>query len=583
MTAGGTNLQRGMSRRMTPEPRVVSSAATPVSRALAAAAIFVGALVYLTLCMDRSVAMFDEGEILFNSVQVMNGQVPHRDFFTMYPPGQYYILAALYKLLGPSILIERVWDTVVRACCTVLVFLVVGQAASRRFALVTAAVSLVFLGYVGTYGYPVFPALAAALASLALLTPGLERPNPVPWLFAAGVCVGAAVLFRYDVGVALFGAEGALVGLHAWFRRPGGVPTALGWLVIFGGGFTLVVLPVVVVFAIQGAIPDTLLDVVTLPSRLYVKARYLPFPRIWMLRHHPESFAVYLPVIVCAAAMPLMVAIARRWRVNAVAQGSGGCLPAARDNLAFLSFGLLALTIVGFAKGWVHVSANHMAMAIVASIALGGVVARPTWERGRAGRMVVGAALVPVGVLALVWLYTGLAEAARNVGWAADPATWELSASGVPPEAGTCRMPAGLERLACFRIDPAAVEAARYIQQRTSVDEPVFVGLSRHDKIFISDILFYFAVNRPSVTKWYEYDSGLQTSEPIQRAMIRELEQKQPRLIVIEDIWADWREPNESAISSGVTLLDDYLRDGFEPVATFGVNTVLRPRIPGRP
>jgi hypothetical protein len=40
--------------------------------------------------------------------------------------------------------------------------------------------------------------------------------------------------------------------------------------------------------------------------------------------------------------------------------------------------------------------------------------------------------------------------------------------------------------------------------------------------------------------------------------------------------WDDQREPNDSALSSGVTLLDDYIRQAYQPVATFGVNTVLR-------
>ena len=139
-------------------------------------------------------------------------------------------------------------------------------------------------------------------------------------------------------------------------------------------------------------------------------------------------------------------------------------------------------------------------------------------------------------------------------------------------------MPAGLERLACFRVDPAEVATAHYIQQRTSADDPIFVGLARHDKILFGDILFYFVVNRPSVTKSYEMDPGLQTTAPVQREMIGELEQAKPKLIVIEDIRADWREPNDSAISSGVTLLDDHIHRAFEPVASFGVNTILRPR-----
>jgi len=135
----------------------------------------------------------------------------------------------------------------------------------------------------------------------------------------------------------------------------------------------------------------------------------------------------------------------------------------------------------------------------------------------------------------------------------------------------------------CFEIKSADAETIRYVQQRTAPSDLVFVGLSRHDKIFINDVLLYFAMNRKPATRWYHYDPGLQTTEPIQRKMVRELQQAKPKLIVIEDIWADWREPNESAIPSGVTVLDDYIKSAFEPVATFGANTILRPRPPGQP
>ena len=76
---------------------------------------FLAAAVFVTLCMDREVNVYDEGLILFGAARVMDGAIPHRDFYTLYGPGQFYILAALYKIFGASVLIERAWDTVVRA------------------------------------------------------------------------------------------------------------------------------------------------------------------------------------------------------------------------------------------------------------------------------------------------------------------------------------------------------------------------------------------------------------------------------------------------------------------------------------
>jgi hypothetical protein len=124
------------------------------------------------------------------------------------------------------------------------------------------------------------------------------------------------------------------------------------------------------------------------------------------------------------------------------------------------------------------------------------------------------------------------------------------------------------------------MESILYVRQRTTPDDSVFIGLPRHDKIFVNDVLLYFAMDRKSATKWHHFDPGLQTSAPIQREMVAELQRARPKLVVIEPAWAASiaPEPNDSALSSGVTILDDYLKDTYEPVATFHTITVLRPR-----
>ena len=58
--------------------------------------------------------------------------------------------------------------------------------------------------------------------------------------------------------------------------------------------------------------------------------------------------------------------------------------------------------------------------------------------------------------------------------------------------------------------------------------------------------------------------------------MIGELQTAKPRYVVLEAEWDDFAEPNESVVSSGVTLLDDFIRAHYRPVRTFGAITVLQ-------
>jgi hypothetical protein len=117
-----------------------------------------------------------------------------------------------------------------------------------------------------------------------------------------------------------------------------------------------------------------------------------------------------------------------------------------------------------------------------------------------------------------------------------------------------------------------------YIQQHTAGNEAIFVGLNRHDKIFCNDPLLYFLSKRPSVTKWHQFDPGVQTTMEIQSEMVAELQTRRPRCLVLSSEWDNVEEPNESAHSSGVTVLDQFIRAYYRAVATFGTLTILESR-----
>lgn len=553
-----------------------------VPGSLLVASLFLMSLVFLVCCMDRSVAVFDESLMLVGATRVLDGAIPHRDFITLYGPAQFYILAALFKVFGASVLVERAWDTFTRCCIVVLVMVVVGQVAPRIFAFMAASASLVWVAAAETYGFPVFPAFAAALASLACLIPTFGRARAAPWLTAAGVWAGAVMLFRYDLGIATFGSECAILIVSAWFEpedRAHRLTTVLRSVMWFSAGFAVVVLPVAVAFALCGVFPDLIFQVITYPAQYYVRMRSLPFPRPWAPHTHWRAFAVYLPLLLSAAATPTLVGIARRQWENK----TGRWRPATSAALPWTLLALVVLTLVFYGKGLVRVSVVHLAMSLVTSMALAGVLAQPMPGRRLLGRGVVVAALATAAVLTLFALRLDLHYARLNVAWARNPASWEQPPSGVPVTEGSCRVPAEFQRMACFPITKETIDTVRYVQQHTSPDDPVFVGLSRHDKILINDVLLYFVLNRRPATKWYEFDPGLQTTAPIQQQMVGELQREKPKLIVLEAKWADAQEPNDSALSSGVTILDDYLRRTYQPVVTFGTNTILRPRSQAQP
>jgi len=85
------------------------------SRAITVA-IFLMAFVAHVASLPRTIDnVYDEGLIVFGAQRVLEGDIPYRDFWTLYAPGQFYAVAGLFKLFGSSVLVERLWDAAVRA------------------------------------------------------------------------------------------------------------------------------------------------------------------------------------------------------------------------------------------------------------------------------------------------------------------------------------------------------------------------------------------------------------------------------------------------------------------------------------
>ena len=507
------------------------------------------------ICMGRGVSAYDEGLILFGAQRVGAGDIPHRDFYANYGPGSFYVLSWLFKLFSPSVLVERVWDSGVRSAIAVLVFLLVRGSGQGAMSVIAGLVAFLWLSAYGFYGYPVFPVLALALASALALVPVFAGDRR-PWrLVLAGVLVGGVGLFRYDAAFAACVCTMVVLLAFAIGVPAGSASRSAGRLLVpFVAGVAMVAGPLGIYDLLTGTLPDLWLDVVLIPARSYTTMRSLPPPDWGLLLYNPLEIGSYIPMVIAAVATVVLVNDGRNSR--------------AKRPLFWLALLLLLFTFVFIAKGYVRFSALHMSMALVTSVAMLGCLAGLRSCVGRLRSMVLGAGL-GIGLGTLPALGVDIARASFNAYWLARGAD--------------CSVPPGLDRLRCFVVDPDTVRAISYIRSVTEPGTPLFVGLGRHDKILLNDVAFYFLADRSSATKWHHMDPGVQTTEPIQREMIAELRAKAPPFIVLETAWDDAHEPNGSAISSGVMLLDDYLHDTYRPAETFGAVQIWARREPPLP
>jgi hypothetical protein len=541
--------------------------------AVVAALIFTCSFVFLAIAMNREVNVYDEALMLVGATRVADGAVLHRDFYANYGPAQFYVLAGIFKMFGASVLVERVWDTVVRAMMVTVAFLIVQRAASRREGLLAAGLVLVWACAFATYAFPVFPALLFALLGALCLLPVFEGHRSMPLLFGSGFCVGITVLFRYDVGFYAFAALTLVSAVYVLSRpttRSARLTDLLRVLLPCWLGLAIVCVPVAAAYVVSGAFHDFLFDILTFPAHFYSRMRGLPFPGPSATLRSPIQIGIYLPIFVWLASFCALFFDRRSSR----AAGA----PAARPWIMLL-LGLLSAFF--YLKGLVRVSIIHVALSIVPALMLSAMLL-PTIRRGaglrlaRPAMIAALAGLIIVAVPTLIVIAGDGRAALHTVRWAARSTTWTPATADMPAALGSCSPTFGLERVACFAIDQTRADAIRYVEARSRPNDAIFVGLRRHDRIFANDALFYFVAARRPATKWYHFDPGLQTSKEIQTAMIGDLTATRPRYVVLEANWEDSTEPNESAVSSGVTLLDDFIRANYQPIRAFGTIAVLQ-------
>jgi hypothetical protein len=89
----------------------------------------------------------DEGLMLQAAARIASGEVPYRDFWWFYPPGQPYLLGGLDGILGPSLVTWRVVRVATDATVAVLAYALARRAAPPPLALAAWLVSALAMAY----------------------------------------------------------------------------------------------------------------------------------------------------------------------------------------------------------------------------------------------------------------------------------------------------------------------------------------------------------------------------------------------------------------------------------------------------
>ncbi len=467
----------------------------------------------------------DDGLMLQAGARIASGQLPYRDFWMNYPPGQALVLAGLDKLFGASLLSWRLVRVAVAATVALLGYRLARRVAPEWLALLAGVAVAGAMAWPADPG-PNPPALALAFAAL-LAAP--RRP------LLAGALAGLAIFFRIEIGLAA--ALGVVLCVPAGARARAAL-AAVGLAAVSLGAF----------FAVD---PAAMWND-TVGFLAIQRLQRLPFPLAFHGSWGPTQLLhFYFPLILLASAgLWVLATLAGAGRGRGAADGTGrgrGVLVAG-DTLA-----LVPLAIVGV--GYLLGRADEFHLLPLSAVLAVMLATAAAVERRVALRIAL------VGALALIAAY-GLRERAAQ-------ALHPPAAAAVPGRAGGGVQTSPSDARALARLIAT-------VNSLTSPGEPIFVATPRFDRVRIGDPLLYIILGHPNPTRYDVMQPGVVTTAPVQREIIRSLQRSRTRLVVRWlDPAASEPEPNGAGRSSGVHILDRYLAANFRPYVTSGYYQVL--------
>lgn len=544
---------------------------SPVFKLAAIGVMLIAAFLYTQPTTFWWLNIYDEGLIVYGAVRVMGGDLPYRDFWTQYSPGQFYVLAGLFRLFGATVMVERTWDVVCRAVLALALYGVAAQLTNRWLALVVWAAGVVWLAFYGFFGYPIFQGLLFSFLSIYFLLKAMSNPAQMKWRWWSGVMLGLAAIFRHDMAVYAVAAEGLVfIAFIATSQHVGNLFTRiwrgiLGFLPVAAGALILVG-PVLLVLVALVPLHELLDQLFIFPLVTFPLVRDLPYPTF---TGSAEDLPFYMPFVIYLVAAAVAM-------VRALGMGSvrleleHGLLRREQFTDAVLAhlraqnwgvFVVVLFGLFGFNQARVRSDLIHTPHFFLASVVL-----LPVLVRGfrRVDAMSSGI----VAVMGLVALYLLFPE----------PLDWHAERLKARRDS-TIQMAMAMDNAQGTLADPNQIMVAKTVRNLTQPGDPVYIGLSRHDKVFANDAMLYFLAKVSSPTRYQELHPGLVNTEPVQAEMVADLERHTPKVIVLTNMFEGANEPNDTRLSSGVHLLDNYLKEHYQLSNVFGSYRILKRKI----
>ncbi len=495
--------------------------------------LFTLAAGYFFLSFRQPVNVYDEGLIIYGAKKILFGALPYRDFWTIYSPGQFYVLAALFKLFGTTLFIERTYDIFVRSLLALTIYSIVARLTIKKVGLSVWLIVVLILGVPSNFGTALFLSTLLSLFATILLLDFYKKDRK-HLMFFCGLILGASVLFRTDLG--FYGAISfaTFFVFEKFIRKRQSYP-----ILLIAIGFIFPILMAVLYFSTNVPFGILIQDLFIFPESTYLSVRHLPILGPYLNALIPLIFYFVLIILTLSFLAIFLNALDFKKSKN--------------SKKVLLLLTLLCLSFL--IKGLSRMDEIHLAPALLLAIICLSIVFHLNLNWGKYKYLFSWfLSTLIFSIIGFAFLYT------------------EYFISNYP--LFDCYFL--FKQSGCVAVDKDQAGAISYIKNRTSLSDRIFVGNSFHDRMILNDIAFYFLSDRDSATKYYELHPGLANTYDIQGQIVHELVNNHVNYIVLYSGFSGRTEPNKSSVSSGVFLLDKYIVGNYEPSAFFGKYEILQ-------
>jgi hypothetical protein len=342
------------------------------ARELAIGAALASAVALYFYLLPHHLGESDEAYYLYHAKRVLDGQVPHRDFYELHMTLPYYLMAAAFGVFGMHIATAAAVSGLIQGLITWTVYAAARALGARAgFALLAAAAHLAVDVLAWPYGSPHWFASLVLTVLLAWLVSRRAR-RPRDW-FVAGALVGLLGVIQHQNAAVTALALLALLAVDGRLASRAS-PTApfRARLVAYLAGCALVPLPYLLVHVALAGLDDVVEQVIVYPLIGY-RAQLSP-PR-WA---SANFMTAYLTPYTC---VPFLT-----WVPAVLPLALGRAVLAGRRGNADLSWRLgAAVVVAGAASVSILYQPDFIHVAFVMPLYLPLVAESVQWVTGEIG------------------------------------------------------------------------------------------------------------------------------------------------------------------------------------------------------